>query len=412
MKNNFIAFIAVLILSISFSNQVSAQFFDPEKGCVVDHNDECIPNTVLAALPFLRIVPDARSGGMGDVGIGLSPDPNAMHFNSSKLAFTEKNFAMSATYTPWLRDLGLNDVYLAYLSGFKKIDELQTIGFGLRFFSLGTINFTDDTGNPAGTGDPREYELSASFNRKLSPKFALGLTAKYLYSNLASGQIVRELTISSATSFAADLSMTYRNKLKVSGYPSHLTVGLALTNIGSKVTYTDNDLKDFLPANMGLGAALEMDFDDYNTMTFALDLNKYMVPTLQPEKNGDGTDYTGSPYGTNNIREVGLFEGITKSFIDSPGGFKEEMQEFNISLGVEYWYDKQFAVRAGYYYEHPLKGARQFLTIGAGIKYNSFGLNFSYLAPTTQIRNPLNNTLRFSLIFDFDSLTTPEDTEE
>lgn len=407
MKKIIFVFSAIILISLGLNTQTSAQVYDPIKNCIIDHNGDCVPNTVLAAMPFLRITPDARSGGMGDVGIGLDPDPNAMHFNSSKLAFVDKNFAMSATYTPWLRDLGIDDVYLAYLSGFKQIDKLQTVGFGLRFFSLGEINFRDAEGNPSGTGNPREFELAGSFNRKLSEKFAMGLTAKYLYSNLASGQMVGDLLISSANSFAADLSMTYRTETTIGGYPSHITAGLAFTNVGSKVTYTQNDLKDFLPANVGIGTAVEMDFDDYNTMTFALDINKYMVPTPQAryctDDNGDKIDCP-DYY---DIRTKSLFESITSSFSDAPGGAKEEFQELSYSVGIEYWYDKQFAVRAGYYFEHPLKGDRQFLTIGAGIKYNSFGINFSYLAPTSQTRNPLNNTLRFSLIFDFDTLTNP-----
>jgi hypothetical protein len=383
-----------------FSLESNAQTYDPVKGCVIDPNGDCLPNTLLTAVPFLRIVPDARSGAMGDAGIGLSPDPNAMHFNASKLAFVDRDVSLSATYTPWLRELGLNDIYLAYLSGFKQIDELQAVGFSLRFFSLGDINFTDINGNASGTGMPRELELSAAYARKLSENFSAGLTAKYIHSNLASGQSVQGIEITSANSFAADISFTYKNEITVGAKESDLSFGLALTNIGSKVSYTRSTLKDFLPANLGLGAALKMALDDFNSLTFALDINKLLVPSPIPP---DHPDYDTDGNSIPDYREKSTFGGMFGSFSDAPGGFSEEIKEFTFSLGAEYWYDNQFAVRAGYYYENPLKGDRQFLTVGLGLRYNVFGLNLSYLVPTNNRRNPLDNTLRFTMNFNLES---------
>lgn len=399
--------VVTIMLSMSANNVTTAQVFDPVKGCVVDSNGDCLPNVLLSAVPFLRITPDARAGAMGDVGLATSPDPNSLHFNSSKLAFIDKDMSFSATYTPWLRNLGLNDVYLAYLSGYKKVDDLQTIGMGLRYFSLGNITFTDINGGQTGMGNPREFEFAVSYNRKLSDNLSAGLTAKFIHSNLASGQQVAGQIISSANAFAADLSLTYRKEVDVAE-GGLLTIGGAITNLGSKVTYTGNINRDFIPANLGIGAALEMNLDDYNSITLALDLNKLLLPTpvnrvdengnLNPEFDPDGDGFP-------DYKDQSIFAAALNSFGDAPGGFGEEVQELNYSLGVEYWYDKQFAVRAGYYYEHPLKGDRQFVTVGVGLKYNVFGLDLSYLVPTNNRRNPLDNTLRFTVQFDFEALT-------
>jgi hypothetical protein len=363
-------------------------------------------------MPFLRIVPDARGGAMGDSGLTSSADPNSLHYNSSKLAFVEKDMSFSATYTPWLRNLGLQDVYLTYLSGYKKVDELQSLGFGLRFFSLGEINFTDFEGNPSGTGKPREIEFAVSYNRKLSENFSAGLTAKYIYSNLASGQQVGGIAISSANAFAADISFTYIKEGNLTTYGSQWTFGGAITNVGSKVTYTRNEFRDFLPANLGLGAGLLLNLDEYNSVSFHLDVNKLLVPSPQSPSffDEDGNEIPNPEYDPNgngepDYKEQSTFSAMLGSFSDAQGGFSEEMREFNISFGVEYWYSKQFAVRTGYYYEHPIKGDRQFLTVGAGLKYNVFAIDISYLVPTNNRRNPLDNTLRFTLQFDFEALT-------
>lgn len=400
----------VSLTLLTISQPLSAQAsFDPIKGCVIDSNGECLPNVLLSAVPFLRITPDARSGALGDAGLATSADPNSLHFNSSKLAFIEKEASFSATYTPWLRNLGLNDVYLAYLTGYKKVDDLQTIGAGLRYFSLGNITYTDINGGQTGMGNPRELEFAVSYNRKLSENFSAGLTAKFIHSNLASGQQVAGQLISSANAFAADLSFLYRKEVDVAPGGSILTIGGALTNLGSKVSYTNGINRDFIPANIGIGSALLMNLDEYNSITLTLDINKLLLPTPTNPVDSLGNanpDFDSDPQnGIADYREQSIFAAALGSFSDAPGGFSEELREFNISFGAEYWYDEQFAVRAGYYYEHPLKGDRQFVTVGVGLKYNVFGLDLSYLVPTNNRRNPLDNTLRFTVQFDFAALT-------
>jgi len=413
---------AILVIISFFNQSSSAQTgYNPFAGCVTDANGECIPNTLLTAMPFLRIAPDARGGAMGDVGITVSPDPNSIHYNAANLAFTEKNTAFALTYTPWLRELNLNDVFLLHFSGYRKLSKLETVGFGLRYFSLGEINFTDAQGIDIGLGMPRELEFNVAYSRKLGDNLAASLSAKYVYSNLASGQNVNGIDINSANAFAADIGVTYKKKTNLGGYDSQWTYGAAITNIGSKVSYTDAaEVQDFLPANLGMGAGLLMNFDNYNSMSFHFELNKLLVPSPIARNilDGDGNstpnpDWDSNPAnGIADYREKSLFSGVFGSFSDAQGGFSEELREFAMSFGTEYWYDKQFAVRAGYYYENPQKGDRQYLTVGLGIQYNIFGINLSYLVPTNNRRNPLDNTLRFSLIFDFDGYQEKYSEEE
>ncbi|TXB61507.1 type IX secretion system outer membrane channel protein PorV [Phaeodactylibacter luteus] len=406
MKKSFLLnFLFTAIALTTVAQQAEAQCTrqdpsDPNSPLINLDGTPCV-NTVVSAVPFLRIVADARSGAMGDAGIAISADPNAIHFNASKLVFAEETFAMSATYTPWLQNLGLNDVYLAYLTGFYKLDDLQTLGFGLRYFSLGSIQFTDQNGEPLAIGQPNEFEVSLAYARKLTDNFSASLTGKFIYSNLAAGQQVEGgETIEPGVAGAADVAMTYKTEIDNNRGDAELVVGLALTNIGSRITYTNSLVRDFLPANIGLGAAYTMEFDEYNKLTLTTDINKLMVPTpCQAETCEDLNENNIADY-----REQSSISGIFASFGDAPDGFQEELRELMYSFGVEYWYDNQFAVRAGYFNEHAQKGGRKYLTVGLGLKYNIFGLNFSYLVPTTNQRNPLDNTLRFSLLFDFGSM--------
>ncbi len=371
-----------------------------------DPNGGPCVNTIITAVPFLRIIPDARSGAMGDAGIAISPDANAMHFNASKLAFVGNDLGISATYTPWLRALGLQDVYLAYLTAYKQIDELQTAGFGLRYFSLGSISFTDDNGQAIGTGRPNEFEISLAYARKLTEKFSVAVAPKFIYSNLASGQTIGDVEITPGIAGAADFSVTYKTDLNLSENQSNLTVGAAITNLGTKISYTKSINKDFIPTNLGIGAAWEINFDEFNAFTVTTDVNKLLVPT---PCLGDRDDCDQDGNNIPDYKEESMFAGLLGSFGDAPGGFSEEMRELMFSVGLEYWYDKQFAVRAGYYTEHATKGNRKFFTVGLGLKYNIFGLNFSYLVPTSNQRNPLDNTLRFSLLFDFSAFEGDEE---
>lgn len=396
MKHFFQLGGVILGLTLCSIQLVNAQCYQGEDGRYYNLDGTPCTNTVVSAVPFLRIISDARSGAMGDAGIAVSADPNAMHFNASKLVFSDQSLGLAATYTPWLRSIGLNDVYLAYLTGFKKINDLQTVGFGLRYFSLGSIQFTDPNGTPLNTGRPNEFELSGAYARKLSEKLSAAVTGKFIYSNLAAGNIVNGEVIEPGIAGAADFSMTYKTPIKVSKGESDLTIGLAITNIGSKITYTNSLFRDFLPANFGLGGAWTINFDTHNSLTFTTDINKMLVPTpcqgLDCDQDRDGrADY----------KDVSPVSAIFSSWTDAPEGLSEEIKEFTYSVGTEYWYDKQFAVRAGYFSEHRQKGNRKFFTVGLGLKYNLFGLNFSYLVPTTSRRNPLDNTLRFSMLFNF-----------
>lgn len=390
MKKAILTCLTLLSILLSV-NSIQAQC-DPVSGKNV-LGQPC-GGTIQTAVPFLRINPDARSGAMGDVGIAISPDANAMHFNASKLAMADQKFGGSLSYTPWLRNLGVNDIYLAYLSGFYQFGSgvKQAVGVSLRYFSLGDIQWTDYNAVSLGTGSPREFEFAASYSRQLSENLSVGATGKYIYSNLATGQSVNGggagEAIHSGTSGAVDISMTYKQPIKRNGGKGDYTVGVAISNIGGKVNYYKS--QDFLPTNLGIGGALNLPFDQFNRIVFALDLNKFLVPTPIPLAQDP----------TRSWKDVGPVAGIFKSFADAPGGFSEELKEVNISAGAEYWYDNQFAFRAGYFYEDKDKGGRQYLTVGLGLKYSVVGINLSYLVPTSSSRGPLDNTLRFSLLFD------------
>lgn len=349
-------------------------------------------NVVTSAVPFLRISPDARGGGMGDVGIATTPDANSAFWNLAKTPFNTNTGGVSLTYTPWLKDLGLNDVYLVSGSGFYKLDDLQAISGSLRFFSLGNIEFTDALGNPILPFRPREFSFDVGYSRKLSNKLGLGVALRYINSNLAGNNALNGQTYKAATAVAGDISI-YHSSGKADN--SGLAYGITLTNLGSKISYTDDaGQKDYIPANLGLGIAYTKVIDEANKVTFALDLNKLLVPTPPAFKDsGDVAEY----------RSQGVVNSWFKSFGDAPGGFSEELKEVQASIGAEYWYNDQFAFRAGYFYENPVKGNRKYFTLGAGLKYNNFGMNFSYLLPSGNgtNRNPLSNTLRFGLFFDF-----------
>jgi len=401
---------SVLVVVAAFTNTNAQGGF----GCEFDPNTTewrapgggpCI-NTLITAVPFLRIIPDARAGALGDAGIATSADANSMHFNASKLVTAEQDMALSVTYTPWLKALGLQDVYMAYLSGYKKFGDLQAVGLSLRYFSLGEINFTDNQGTSLGTGNPNEFEISLAYSRKLSEKLSVAVAPKFIFSNLAPGQLVDGVEIKPGIAGGADFSLTFQTPIQFTANESNLRIGAAVSNLGTKISYTNSINKDFIPANLGIGAAWEFNFDEFNALTITTDINKLLVPTPCLNENANDPtlpntcDVSGEP-GIPDYREQSMFSGVLGSFGDAPGGFGEEIRELSYSLGLEYWYDKQFAVRAGYYTEHSTKGNRKFFTVGLGLKYNVFGLNFSYLVPTTNQRNPLDNTLRFSLLFDF-----------
>lgn len=349
-------------------------------------------NVVTTAVPFLRISPDARSGGMGDLGMATTPDANSSFFNLAKTPFNKLNAGVGLTYTPWLKDLGLNDVYLLSLAGYYKFDENQALSGSVRYFSLGNIQFTDNLGNDLNTFNPREFGIDVGYSRKLTAKVGIGVGLKYIYSNLAGGTASGS-SYKAGTAVAGDLAFYYDGKNDAG---SGWAIGAALTNLGSKIAYTDNaDQKDFIPANLGVGTTYSKAFDAQNKITFGLDLNKLLVPT--PPAEGDQAALDA-------YRKKSVVGSWFSSFGDAPGGTSEEIREFQVSLGAEYWYNNQIAIRAGYFHEDKTKGNRKYFTMGVGLKYNIFGINFSYLLPSGSgvNRNPLSNTLRFSLLFDLD----------
>jgi hypothetical protein len=363
------------------------------KGVVHAQNSANTINVVTTAIPFLRISPDARGGAMGDVGIATAPDANSPYWNQGKTAFNPNKGSISFTYTPWLKDLGLNDIYLANASGYYKLSDEEAISGSLRYFSLGNIEFTDNSGNAFGSFRPREFAVDAGYSRKLSAKLGLGISLRFVSSNLSGGLQTQGASTKPGRSVSGDIHL-YHNNLNEKG--AGLSWGVTLSNLGSKISYSNDAInKDYIPANLGLGIAYTTVLDETSKLTFAADLNKLMVPT--PPNSTDSAEIA-------KYRSQGVVSSWFKSFGDAPGGFSEEIKEVQASVGAEYWYNNQFAFRAGYFYESPLKGNRQYFTLGAGLKYNNFGLNFSYLLPSGNgtTRNPLSNTLRFSLFFDFD----------
>lgn len=378
-------FLSLLLFSIS-----SAQ------STVGDLQDGYL-NTITTAVPFLIISPDARAGGMGDVGVASSPDAMSLHWNAAKYAFVEDNFGASVSYTPWLKSL-IPDINLSYLSFYAKQSKNEVLAFSLRYFTLGEINFTDNSGNPIGSFNPNEFSLSTAYALKLSQNFSSAVSLRYIYSNLTGGQEVGTLPTKAGNSVAGDISSYYVKDIQLGKRDFKWASGINISNIGVKIAYTETIDRDFLPTNLRLGTSLTTNIDEFNSVSFEIDINKLLVPT-PPLYNEDGVLISGKD------PDVSVIEGLFQSFSDAPSGDRE-VRELIYALGSEYWYDEQFALRLGYFYEHPTKGDRQFVSLGAGLRYNVFGLDFSYLIPIqnredANIVNPLSNTLRFALTFDF-----------
>jgi hypothetical protein len=369
-------------------------------------------NVVSTAVPFLLIAADSRAGAMGDAGVATLPDANSMQFNPSKYSFIKTDFGVSASYTPWLRAL-IDDINLMYLAGYKKFANDQVLSLSLKYFSLGSIIFTDMGANVIGQFNPNEYSIDAAYSRLFSKNFSGSLAFRYIYSNLTGGQYVGGQQSHAGKSVASDISVYYRKNIDTKGFKSILGFGLNVSNIGAKISYSQNANKDFLPTQLKLGSAYNFDIDNYNSIGLTVEFSKLLVPT-PPIFYHDSVDENNKPvieYGMD--PNVGPVVGMYQSFYDAPGVAKdplhpesrnvlqEEFREINYSIGAEYWYAKQFCLRAGYFYEHPTKGNRNFFTVGLGLRLNVFGLDFSYLIPTQQ-RNPLENTLRFTLTMDFE----------
>jgi len=370
------------------SAELSAQVIDPN----TQSNGSQV-NSIRTGVPFLLITPDARSGSMGDAGVAVQPDVNAMSINPSKIAFLDKPYGFALSYSPWLKSL-VPDINLAYLSGFYKLDDQNTIGGSFRYFSLGEILFVDINQNDQGIYNPSELALDFTYARRFGDSFSLGTALRYIYSNVTAGQSTTGQEANAGNALAVDISGYYKQPTQFLGTKAILSAGVNISNIGTKISYLDaSQNKSFLPTNLKIGGASTFIIDDYNQFTFALDFNKLLVPT-QPIYDLDGKIVAGK----NPDRSVP--SGIFGSFSDAPGGFKEELKEINIAAGMEYWYNQQFAFRAGYFYENPNKGDRRYFTVGAGLKYNVFNIDFAYLLANTQ-KSPLANTLRFTLLFNF-----------
>ena len=366
-------------------------------------------NTITTAVPFLVIAPDSRASGMGDAGVATSPDANSFHWNTSKLAFSKEKAEFGISYSPWLKQL-VDDIHLSYISGYTKLKNGHAVGGSMRYFSLGNISFTDEQGNLIRDFSPNEFELLGGYSFKLSDRNAIGFNGKFVYSNLTGGVAAGNVATKAGIAGAVDLSYSYFNEdIRVFDNDATLSFGANISNIGNKMAYTTGAYRDFLPTNLRLGTALNMKFDEFNSLTTTVDFNKLLVPTL-PRRNGDGEVISGID------NNVGVTLGMLQSFYDAPGNtvieedgtvlvqkgsrFTEELKEINIGGGLEYWYSNILAVRGGFFYENRAKGARQYFTFGAGLYYSVFGIDVSYLAALSRV-NPLANTVRFSLKFKF-----------
>ncbi|MBN2806345.1 MAG: type IX secretion system outer membrane channel protein PorV [Prolixibacteraceae bacterium] len=355
---------------------------------------------VSSAVPFLTIAPDSRGGAMGDVGAATLPDINAQTWNPAKYAFIESNTGIALSYTPWLRNL-IGDMNLAYLVGYHKLDKLQTLSGSLRYFDLGSMQLYDNTGNPTNSTNPNEFAVDMAYALKLSDNWSGSVALRYILSDIFSGigstagQTTTDLKAGHA--FASDVSFFYNKTFLKSRKESNIAWGVNISNIGSKISYDGGQIKDFIPTNLRLGGAYTTDIDKYNKVSFALDFNKLLVPS--PEYEIIDGQVVFSDLGN---ADIGPIDGIFKSFYDAPNGFQEELSEITVSLGAEYWYSKQFAVRTGYFHEAKDKGDRKFLTFGAGLKMNVFSIDFSYIY-TLSRTSPLENTLRFTLGFDLEN---------
>jgi hypothetical protein len=354
-------------------------------------------NAIQTVVPFLTIAPDSRAGAMGDAGVATSPDVYSMHWNPAKFAFIDGKGGIGIAYSPWLRNL-VPDINIAYLTGYYRLDSKQVINGSLIYSSLGDVSFTDDFGNLERTFKPNEWSFDMGYSRMFSENFSGGIAFRFIYSNLTGGFYSGGEATKPGISVAADISAYYRRELDLLNKDALLSFGGNISNIGAKMSYSDSQTSDFIPINMRLGTACTFELDQYNKITLTIDINKLLVPTppLYDISNPDSIIAGKNP-------DIAVPVAIFQSFIDAPGGFKEELHEITYSYGAEYWYNDQFAIRTGYFHENETKGNRKYFTAGAGLRLSGFTVDFSYLMPTVQ-NHPLARTLRFSLSFDISAL--------
>jgi hypothetical protein len=384
MRNRIITII-LLTVTLSVTSRVYSQ----------DDSGEL--NAIQTVVPFLTIAPDSRAGAMGDAGVATSPDIYSMHWNPAKFAFIDGKGGAGISYSPWLRNL-VPDINIAHLSGYYRIDKKQVVMGSLIYSSLGPVDFTDSYGNFERTFNPNEWATDVGYSRLFTEHISGGVAFRFIYSNLTGGFYSGGATTKPGTSFAADISTFYHKDITLFRKNSLLAFGVNFSNIGSKMSYSDSQTSDFIPMNMRLGSACTVNLDTYNKITLTADINKLLVPT-PPYYSTTNPDSIISGKDPNVAVPVAIFQ----SFYDAPGGFKEELHEITYSVGAEYWYNTQFALRCGYFHENQTKGNRKYFTAGAGFRLRGFTVDFSYLMPTTQ-NHPLARTLRFSLSFDISAL--------
>lgn len=351
-------------------------------------------NYISTGMPVLLIAPDAISAAMGDAGVASTPDAYSAHWNNAKFAFIENDMGFSTTYTPWLRKLGVGDMNLLYIGGYKRIGNRSTVALSLTYFSLGDIESMDEDGVETGNMHPNEFAVDITYAMKVGDNLSLGATGRLNHSDLTNGQDVGTQSTKAANSLAADIGLYYQKSFNST---QQMALGAFISNLGAKLSYSDDDTEnEFLPANLRIGGRYSHQFDEYNKINFLLDLNKLLVPTPPKQESGESdSDFIKR---SADYKKTGVIKGALQSLYDAPGGFSEKLQEIQLSTGAEYWYNNLFAVRLGYFYEHENKGGRQYATVGMGIRYNIVGFDFSYLIPTTKIDNsPLANTIRISL---------------
>ena len=388
--------LAILAVLLTYNSSIGQTEEEIKKGQFL--------NTITTAVPFLMIGPDSRAGAMGDVGAATKPDANSAYWNTAKTAFIEQEQALTISYIPWLRNL-VSDIYMAQVGYTWKPNERLSVSHGLRYFSLGEITFRGIDANLLQKVNPNELAIDlCGVGYKLNDFFSGGFSTRYIYSNLTSGASVNGSDSKAGNAIAVDINGFYKKPVKVGDNSADFMFGFNIQNIGNKVSYSESAERDFIPMNLKLGTGINIEIDEFNEFGLYVDINKLLVPT-PPVYKTEGGGFA-KDANDNYIIESGkdpnvsTMQGLVQSFYDAPGGMNEEFNEINWSLGAEYWYDQQFALRMGYFYENPNKGNRNHMTLGLGLKYQIFNLDFSYLVPFTQ-RNPLENTLRITMSFDF-----------
>lgn len=393
MKKNFFRSILLTLFALGMTNGVQAQYNSSTSSSTGQSN-----NYIHTGIPILQIAPDAIAGALGDAGAAYEPNAYSQHWNNAKIAFAPNEMSITTTYTPWLRKLDPEMNFL-YLGAYKRINKRSAVAASLTYFTLGKIDHTDEYGNAQGTFRPNEFAMDATYSMKLADNLALGASARYIHSDLTQGLDVEQMTTKAANALAADVGLYYESNIDKN---QQIAAALTLSNLGSKLSYSDDDTEnEFLPASIRVGGRYSYEIDDYNKINVLMDLSKMLVPT-PPQWNSTDSVWEGYYTDLADYHMTGSVLGAIQSFYDAPGGLKEELHEVMVSLGAEYWYSNVFAARMGYFYEHKTKGARQYLTLGVGIRYNVMEFDFSYLLPTTSFStNPLANTIRATITINF-----------